>query len=64
MEPRISKNEVRDKLGKQDVIVIDVRHDQRTATEKIAGAMLEDHEKVELWLGKYPKDKEIILYCS
>lgn len=64
MEPRISKNEVRDKLGKPGVVVIDVRHDQRTATEKIAGAKLEDYEKVEQWLNKYPKDGEIILYCS
>ncbi len=61
---RISKNEVREKLGNPGVTVIDVRHEQSSAAEKIAGALLENPDKVEFWQNKYAKDREIILYCS
>lgn len=61
---RISKEEVRAKIQNPEVILIDVRHDQRTASEKIRGAILEDPNDVERWQDKYSKHREIIVYGS
>ncbi len=64
--PRISKEELKAELGNPDLIIIDVRidHDWTPSDVKIKGAVREDPLKVEDWVGKYPKDKKIVLYCA
>jgi hypothetical protein len=64
--PRISKEELKGMLGKENVIIIDVRAgiDLEKSDQKIAGAVIEDPGKVETWMAKYPKDKTLVFYCS
>jgi hypothetical protein len=64
--PRISKEELKGMLGKENVIIIDVRAgiDLEKSNRKIAGAVIEDPGKVETWMAKYPKDKTLVFYCS
>jgi hypothetical protein len=64
--PRISKEEVKAKLGSPNVILLDVRtsNDWDNSGEKIVGALRMNPEKVDAWSGTLAKGKEIILYCS
>ena len=64
--PRITKEELKGMLGKENVIIIDVRSDldQEKSNQKIPGAMIEDPGKVETWMSKYPKDKTLVFYCA
>jgi rhodanese-related sulfurtransferase len=64
--PRISKEELKAMLGKENVVIIDVRAgiDLEKSNQKIAGAVIEDPGKVETWMAKYPKDKTLVFYCS
>ena len=64
--PRISKDELKAKLGSSDVVLIDVRtgSDWEKSNEKITGAVRMDPSTAETWSATLPKDKEIILYCS
>jgi rhodanese-related sulfurtransferase len=64
--PRISKDELKAKLGSPDIILIDVRakNDWEKSDEKITGAVRMDPAAVDVWAGTLPKDKEIILYCA
>ncbi len=63
--PRISKERLRDMLGKEDVVVVDVRHETfwNESPSKIPGAVRGDSKSVE-WAKKYPKDAFLVLYCS
>ncbi len=64
--PRITKQELKGMLGKENVIILDVRTDldQEKSNQKIPGAIIEDPGKVESWMAKYPKDKTLIFYCA
>ena len=64
--PRISKDELKAKLGSPEIVLIDVRteNDWGKSDEKIIGAMRMDPETVDSWAATLPKDKEIILYCA
>jgi len=59
--PRISKEEAKELLGNPDVIFVDIRN---RGELKVKGAVCEDPEKTHSWMGKYPKDKTLILYCA
>lgn len=63
---RISKESLKDLLGNQDVIVLDVRlpKDSNASELQIKGAMREDPSQVTEWMKKYPKDKTLIFYCA
>lgn len=63
---RISKEELKGKLGDAGVIVVDVRakRDWNTSDRKIAGAFREDPDQVSAWAAKYSKDKTLALYCA
>jgi len=63
---RITKEELKGLLGKENVLIIDVRSDidLEKSNQKIQGAVIEDLGKVETWMAKYPKDKTLIFYCS
>jgi hypothetical protein len=62
--PRITKEELREKLTDPDVVILDVRLEQqwKSSKLKIVGAIHENPAAVESWAGKYPKDKTIVLY--
>jgi hypothetical protein len=64
--PRISKDELKTKLGSPDVILLDVRaqNDWEMSDEKITGAVRMDPQTVDAWAGTLPKDKDIVLYCA
>ena len=64
--PRISKDELKAKLGSPDLVLLDVRAkaDWEKSDEKIAGGVRRDPQTVDAWAGTLPKDKEIVLYCA
>jgi rhodanese-related sulfurtransferase len=62
--PRISKEELKPKLGNPDMIILDVRHETqwKASNRHIIGAFHENPEEVKAWADKYPKDKTLVLY--
>ncbi len=64
--PRMSKEELRMRLGDKDIVIIDVRtkHDWGKSNSKIGGAVREDPQNVASWAQKYFKNKTIVLYCA
>ncbi len=62
--PRISKEDLREMIGKSDLIIVDVRTglDWDASTVKIKGAVREEADKVDSWIEKYPRDKTLVLY--
>lgn len=64
--PRISKDELKAKLGSPNVVIVDVRigNDWERSDEKIAGAVRMDPQAVDTWASTLPKDKELVLYCA
>jgi len=64
--PRISRDELKAKLGSPGVLLIDVRADSDwgMSNEKITGAVRMDPATVDTWVATLPKDKEMILYCA
>jgi hypothetical protein len=62
--PRITKEELKARLGAQDVVVVDARiaHDWTESDSKIKGAVRENPNKVNQWIDKYPKAKTLIFY--
>ncbi|MBW2407361.1 MAG: rhodanese-like domain-containing protein [Deltaproteobacteria bacterium] len=61
---RISKEELKDRLDDQNLIILDVRRPQdwKKSGIKIKGAIQENPYKFESWHSRYPKTKTIILY--
>ena len=62
--PRISKEELKSKLGDPDLIILDVLvQDQwETVDQKLPGAVHENPEEIDSWANKYKKDKTYVLY--
>lgn len=62
----INKDELRNLLGSQNLIVLDVRtgSDWTSSGFKIKGAVREDPKNVSSWVGNYSKDKTYVLYCA
>ena len=62
--PKMTKEELKPKLGDPALIIIDVLvQDQwETVDQKIPGAVHENPEEVDSWADKYPKDKTYVLY--
>jgi rhodanese-related sulfurtransferase len=65
-DPRISKEELKAKLGSPDLILVDVRtkKDWDMSSGKIIGAIRMDPDAFDDWSGTLAKDKEIVLYCA
>jgi rhodanese-related sulfurtransferase len=63
---RATIEELKGMLGNPDLVIVDVRRDGdwKSSKVKIKGAVREDQEKVETWMGKYPKDKTLVFYCA
>ncbi len=64
--PRMTKEELKEMLGNQDVIIVDTRigTDWNGSEFKIKGAVREDPTKVSEWIEKYPRDKTFVFYCA
>lgn len=64
--PRISKEELKQKLGDPAVSIIDVRYgpNWKKSDRLIAGAVREEPMEVGSWIHKYPQDQLIVLYCD
>ncbi len=64
--PRMTTQELNDRLAKGEVVVIDVRSDRdwSSSDSKIKGAVREEPGNVDSWIGKYPKDKALVFYCA
>jgi len=64
--PRMSKEELKRRLGDKDIVIIDVRtgYDWDKSDSKIKGAVREDPHDAASWAKKYNKEKTIVLYCS
>ncbi len=63
---KITKEELKPMLGSPDAVVLDVRsaNDWLSSDEKIAGALREDPDQVDKWMGKYSREKTLIFYCD
>ncbi len=64
--PRMTKDELKARLGNPDLLVIDVRYgkDWTDSDLKIKGAIREDPKAFDSWANKYPKDKTLVFYCA
>jgi rhodanese-related sulfurtransferase len=64
--PRITKEELKAKLGSPNLVLLDVRakSDWEESHEKITGALRMNPDTVDTWADTLPKDKEIVLYCA
>lgn len=64
--PRITKEELKKRLGDPNVVIVDVRAggDWKKSDRKIAGAVREEPDEADAWAARYPKDKLIVLYCA
>jgi hypothetical protein len=63
---RITKEELKTKMGDPSVGIIDVRYkpNWQKSNRLIAGALREEPMEVGSWIHKYPKDRMIVLYCD
>jgi len=64
--PRMTKEELKAKLGDPTVTVIDVRYkaNWKKSSQKVAGAVREDPNEIGSWAGKYKKDQVLVFYCD
>ena len=64
--PRIAKEEVKALLNDPNVALLDARitPDWKKSDKKIKGAVRVDPLDIGAWVGNYPKDKKIIVYCA
>jgi hypothetical protein len=64
--PRIKKEQLREMLGKKDVVIIDARpvEQWKYSDKTIPGTIYEDPLEVQSWAQKYDKNKKIVIYCA
>ena len=64
--PRMTKEELKAKLGTPDLVIVDVRvgTDWKASEMKIKGAVRGDPQNIESWVKPYPKDTTFVLYCA
>ena len=62
----ITKDQLKGSLTKPRLVIIDVRtvHDWDASQWKIQGAQRQSPDEAKEWMGKYSKDKNIVLYCA
>jgi hypothetical protein len=62
--PRITKEQLKDMLGKKDVLIFDCRPAEqwKYSDQIIPGAIHEDPLEVQSWADKYDKKKTIVIY--
>ena len=62
--PRVTKEQLKEMLGKPDVVIIDARPSEqwKYSDQLIPGAGHEDPLTVETWVQKYDKNKKMVIY--
>jgi rhodanese-related sulfurtransferase len=62
----MSKEDLREKMDRPEVVVLDVRKesDYQDSDLKIQGAVRVDPTDIDAWLSRYPRDRELVLYCA
>jgi hypothetical protein len=62
--PRITKEQLKEMLGKPDVLIFDCRpvEQWKYSDQLIPGAIHEDPLAVQSWADKYDKKKKIVIY--
>jgi hypothetical protein len=62
--PRITKEQLKEMLGKPDLLIIDCRPQEqwKYSDQAIPGAIYEDPLAVESWASKYDENKKIVIY--
>ncbi len=61
---RITKEQLKEMLGKPDVVIIDARPSEqwKYSDQLIPGAVHEDPLSVQSWVQKYDKNKKTVIY--
>jgi hypothetical protein len=61
---RMTKEQLRDLLGKQKIVLLDTRPEEqwRSSDQMLPGAVHENPFEVKSWAEKYSKDDTLILY--
>ncbi len=64
--PRMSSEDLRDKLGQEGLVVVDVRtgRDWKSSEFKIKGAVRAETTEIVKWASAYGKDTTLVLYCA
>jgi len=64
--PRMATDELKSRLGADDIVVLDVRsaRDWNTANTMIAGAVRVNPGEISQWAESFPGGKTIVLYCA
>jgi predicted sulfurtransferase len=64
--PRITKEDLKEKLDHPSVVIIDVRaeRDWKASDVMIKGATRENPKNVGEWAPNFDKNKTIVLYCA
>lgn len=64
--PRMSKEELRETMDRPEVAVLDVRKgsDFEDSDFKIQGAARVDPTDIDSWMSRYPRDRQLVLYCA
>jgi len=64
--PRITKEQLKEMLGKSDVAIIDARpvEQWKYTDQVIPGMVHEDPLSIKEWAQKYDKNKKIVVYCA
>jgi predicted sulfurtransferase len=64
--PRITKEQLKEMLGKPDVVIIDARpvEQWKYTDQVIPGMVHEDPLAIQSWAQKYDKNEKIIVYCA
>jgi rhodanese-related sulfurtransferase len=62
----MTADELKALIDNPDVIILDVRRgkDWSSSEFKIKGAVYADPGDYKNWVGVYPKEKKIVLYCA
>ncbi|HET6490799.1 MAG TPA: rhodanese-like domain-containing protein [Syntrophales bacterium] len=62
--PRLTKEQVRDMLGKPDVVIVDIRFIKQyeQSDRKLPGAVFVQPEQFDEFVKNNPKDKTYVLY--
>ncbi len=62
--PRMTKEELKELLGKPGLVLLDVRIEEEwtTSQQKLPGAVHENPLGVDSWANKYPKNATVVLY--
>jgi predicted sulfurtransferase len=62
--PRLTKEAVREMLGKPDVVIVDIRYIKQyeQSDKKLPGAVFVQPENFDEFVKNHPKDKTYVLY--